>query len=167
MGMRFILFLTVWEIGHVVNCPFCKLQGLRERKMYKFIANEKYRYQNTKLISKDFATNTRAEILVSKVWPWNKLKGFMLSVIRLEDEVNFFIEKFLQVFCFRCIAVVKTENLEARFLRGFFSNSVLPVIGNCDLVSFQISCRKWEETWLKKSSEISNYGKFIYHGGIQ
>ena len=45
MGMRLILFFTVWDIGYLVNCIFYKLQGLRE-KMVKFIPNEKFGYQN-------------------------------------------------------------------------------------------------------------------------
>ena len=62
--------------------------------MDKSIANEKYSHENIfKLISWEFAPNTRAEILESfyKVWPWNKLKGFVFSVIRLEGYMNFFI----------------------------------------------------------------------------
>ena len=49
-----------------------------------------------KLISKAFVSNTMVEILIAfyKVWPWNKLKGFVFSVIRLEGEVNIFIGNF-------------------------------------------------------------------------
>ena len=47
LEMRLILLLTVQSIGYLVNFPFYKLQGLRERKMDKFIANEKYNHQNT------------------------------------------------------------------------------------------------------------------------
>ena len=48
---------------------------------------------NTFYISKDFAVNTIAEIIVSfyEVWPWNKLKRFVFSVIILEGELSFFI----------------------------------------------------------------------------
>ena len=66
----------------------------------------------------------------------------MLSVIRLESYVNFFIGKVLQVLYFPSTAVVKAENLEEEFLRSFFSNFVLPVIGNYDPVSLQILCGK-------------------------
>ena len=38
--MRLMLSFTVWDIGYLVNCPFYKLRGLRERKMDKFIKNE-------------------------------------------------------------------------------------------------------------------------------
>ena len=64
-----------------------------------------------KLISKDFSPNNIAEILVSfyKVWSWNKLKGLVFSVIRLENEVNFLIGKFLQFLYFPSTAVVKTH----------------------------------------------------------
>ena len=79
MVTRLTLFFTVWDKGYLVNCLFYKLQGLREEKMDKFIANEKYiatRRTLHKLIRLDFAPNTRAEILKSfyKVWPLNKLK---------------------------------------------------------------------------------------------
>ena len=40
MGMRLMLSFTVWDIGYLVNCPFYKLRGLRERKIDKFIENE-------------------------------------------------------------------------------------------------------------------------------
>ena len=40
-------FLTVWDIGILVNCVFYKLQGFKERKM------------------KNFPPNTRADVLVS------------------------------------------------------------------------------------------------------
>ena len=69
--MRIILFLTVWDIGYLVNCPIYKLQALGDLKMDKFIAVGKYSHQNTyKLISKYFAPNTRAEILVSFYKDW-------------------------------------------------------------------------------------------------
>ena len=40
--MRLTLFFTAWDKGYLVNCLFYKFQGLREEKMYKFIANKKY-----------------------------------------------------------------------------------------------------------------------------
>ena len=59
-----------------------------------------------------------------------------------EFYVNFFIGKVSQVLCFPGNAAAKTENLEQRILRSLFSNFLLPVIGNYDPVSLQISCRK-------------------------
>ena len=99
-----------------------------------------------KLISNSFVPNTRTEVLVSFyiVWPWNKVKRLLFSIIRLDGEVNFFIGKFSQAVFFPCSAVVKTENLEGGFLRSFFSNFLLPVIGDYDQVCLQISCRKWD-----------------------
>ena len=47
MGMRLILFSTVWDIRYLVSCLFCKLQGLKKGKIDTFIANEKYSHQNT------------------------------------------------------------------------------------------------------------------------
>ena len=65
-----------------------------------------------KLISKDFTPNAMVEILEPfyKVWPWNKVKGFVFSVIRLKTEVNSFTGKFLQVLLFPSNAVVKTDH---------------------------------------------------------
>ena len=40
MWMRLIFFFTIWDI-------FGELQGLKEGKKDKFIANEKYNHQNT------------------------------------------------------------------------------------------------------------------------
>ena len=40
MGMRFVLFFTVWETGYLLNCLFYKLQGLRKRKIDKFIVGK-------------------------------------------------------------------------------------------------------------------------------
>ena len=59
--------------------------------------------------------------------------------------MNFFIGKVLKVLYFPINAVVKTENLEEGFLRSFFSNFALLVIGNYDSVSLNITCRKWEQ----------------------
>ena len=56
--------------------------------------------------------------------------------------MNFFIGKVLKVLYFSTNAVVKTGNLAERFLRSFFSNFALLVIGNYDSVSLNISCRK-------------------------
>ena len=95
-----------------------------------------------KLISQDFAPTTRGQIWESfhKVWPWDKLKGPVFSVIRYESYVNFLIGKVLQVLCFPSNAAVKKENLKEEFLRSFFSNFALPVIENYDPV-----CRKWKQ----------------------
>ena len=46
MGMRLILFFTVWDIRYLANCLFYKLKGLKERKMDTIIANKKYSHQN-------------------------------------------------------------------------------------------------------------------------
>ena len=62
-----------------------------------------------------------------------------------EFYVNFFSGKISQVLCFLGNAVVKTENLEQKILRSLFSNFLLPVIGNYDPVSLQISCRKLDQ----------------------
>ena len=126
MGMRLIFFFTVWDIRYLENCLFYKLQGLKERKIDKFIANETNQLR--------LCPNTMTEILESfyKVWPWNKLKEPVLSVIRLEGYVNFFIGKILQGLYFSSNAVVKTGNLKEGFLRSFFANFALPVIGKYD-----------------------------------
>ena len=57
MVMRLTLFFTVWDKGYLVFSLFYKLRGLREEKMDKFIANEKYIAIRTlhKLIRKTLA----------------------------------------------------------------------------------------------------------------
>ena len=124
MGMRLILFFTAWDIEYLVKWPFYNLQGLREGKIDKFIANEKHIVIRT--ISKDIAPNTRAAILVSFMKKIKELDPF--SVNRLEGEVNFFIGKFFQVLYIPRTCVAKRENFEKRFLRSFFSDFVLSVI---------------------------------------
>ena len=52
------------------------------------------------------------------------------------------LETFCKSFFFPSNAFVKTENLAEGFLRSFFSNFALPVIGNYDPVSLHISCKK-------------------------
>ena len=67
IGMRLILLLTVWEKGHLLNCPFYKFQGLRERKRRNLSEMENIAIKKVviSVISKDFAPNTKAEILLS------------------------------------------------------------------------------------------------------
>ena len=115
-----------------------------------------------KLIIKT-ALNTRAEILKSiyKVWPWNKLKEPVFSIIRLEGYVNFFIGKVSQVLCFPGNSVAKIENLVEGFLRSFFPNFAHSVIGTVTQCLFK--CRVGNKTRLKKLTEVSNYGKFIWN----
>ena len=84
----------------------------------------------------------------------------MFSVIRLIGAVNFFIVKFLQVLYFPSTAAIKTENPEEEFLGSFHSNlrfQLLKIIPQ-----FLFRSRVGNETWLKKSTEVSSYGKFIY-----
>ena len=41
-------------------------------------------------------------VYFKEVWPWNEFEKFVVfSTIRLKDEVNFFIRRFLEVFYFR------------------------------------------------------------------
>ena len=47
MVTRLIFFFTFWDKGYLVNYLFFKLEGLREEKMDKFIADEKYSHPNT------------------------------------------------------------------------------------------------------------------------
>ena len=93
--------------------------------MDKCIANKKYSHQNASLhdpISKGIAPNAKTEILGFKFGHEKKLEDIdVFSVIRLEVEVNFFIGMFLKVLIF-----------------------LVPVIGNDNPVSLQISYRKWD-----------------------
>ena len=54
----------------------------------------------------------------------------------------FLIVMFLQVLYLPSNTVVKTEDLEKEFLRIFVFSFALSVMGNYELVSLQISCRK-------------------------
>ena len=56
--------------------------------------------------------------------------------------MNLFIGMFLQVLYLPSTTVVKTEDLEEGFLRSFYFNFALSVIGNFDSVSLQILGRK-------------------------
>ena len=130
MGMRLILFFTVRDIKYLVNCSFCKLQSLMESKS----------------ISNGFPLNTRAEYFFwytsIKFGHEINLKGLMfLALLNWRVKWISLLESFCKSFISSTsTAVVKTENLEEGFLRSFFSNFVLPVIENYDLVS----CRKWD-----------------------
>ena len=53
----------------------------------------------------------------------------VFSVIRSKSEVKFLTGRFLEALYFSNIFAVKTENLEEGFLRRFFFNFVLPVMG--------------------------------------
>lgn len=92
---------AIWRMAHLGT------------KMDRFIPNRKNMAIRTlyKPISKNFAPNTRDEILTFfyKVWPWNKLKSLdVFSVIRLKGELRVFIGKILQVLYSRSILVIKT-----------------------------------------------------------
>ena len=146
MVTRLTLFLTVWDKGCLVNCLFCKLQGLREEKMDKFIANEKYLVTQRalhKLIRWDFAPNTRAEILKSfyKVCPLNKLKEsryYQIGVTWIS-----LLESFHKSFISLVPLLIKRK-FEGGLLKSFLSKLALPAIGDCDPVSLQILCGKYE-----------------------
>ena len=90
MVMRLTLLFTAWNKEYLVNCLFCKFQGLREEKMNTFIANEQYNH-----------LYTRAEILKSfcKVRPLNKLKGFRCYqiVVTLISLLESFRRSFISV----------------------------------------------------------------------
>ena len=90
MVMRLTLLFTAWNKEYLVNCLFCKFQGLREEKMNTFIANEQYNH-----------LYTRAEILKSfcKVRPLNKLKGFRYYqiVVTLISLLESFRRSFISV----------------------------------------------------------------------
>ena len=101
-----------------------------------------------KLISKDCAPYTRVEILISlyKVWPWNKLKELVFSVISLEGWSKFlYLKFFASPFIFCC--------LNQKILKGNFLE-----------VSFLILCfqsLRIMTQFFFRSTEIFNYGKFV------
>ena len=66
-----------------------------------------------KPISKSFIPDFRTENMVSfkEVCPWNQFERFVVfSTIRLKDEVNLFIRKFLEVFYFPSTFIVVIES---------------------------------------------------------
>ena len=70
--------------------------------------------------------------------------------------MNVFIGTFFQVLLF---PVVKTENLEGGFLRSSYLIFCLQPLEIMTQFLFKSCVRN--EIWLKKSTEISNYDKFI------
>ena len=112
-----------------------------------------------KLISQDISTQTRFRILESfdKVWPWNKLKGLVLSVIRLKSYINFFIWKVLQVLYFPW--KLKNKIWKRDFWEYCFQFLCFQSFGT--MTRFFFKSRVENETWLDKLTEVSNYGKFI------
>ena len=105
--------------------------------------------------------NTRTEILESfyKVWPWNKLKGYVFSVNRLKSYINFFNGMSLQVLYLSSNVALKTEDLEEVFFKSFFSILHFHSLGT--MTQFPFKFRVGNKIWLKKLTEVSNYGKFI------
>ena len=122
MGMRLILFFTDWKVGYL---KLYKFQGLREGKWTTVL-----QIKNAVIRTLHFM-NQSVKILpqIPRLRFWypfikfdheKKLEDIeVFSVIRLEVEVNFFIGVFLKVLIF-----------------------LVPVIGNDNPVSLQISYRK-------------------------
>ena len=122
MGMRLILFFTDWKVGYL---KLYKFQGLREGKWTNVL-----QIKNAVIRILHFM-NQSVKILpqIPRLRFWypsikfdheKKLEDIeVFSVIRLEVEVNFFIGMFLKVLIF-----------------------LVPVIGNDNPVSLQISYRK-------------------------
>ena len=67
--------------------------------------------------------------------------------------------KFLQVLYFPSTAAIKIENLEEEFLGSFYSNLRFQLLKI--MTQFLFKSRVGNETWLKKSTEVFSYGKFI------
>ena len=102
----------------------------------------------------DLSPNTRAEILLSfyKFWPWNKHKGLVFSVIRLEGEVNFFVRNFLQTL-FSSTAVVKKKIMKENLWE--VSLLILCFQSFKNITQFLFKPCAGNETCLKKSTEVS------------
>ena len=73
--------------------------------------------------------------------------------------MNLFIGMFLLVLYLPSTTVVKTQDLEEGFLRSFFSFLHFRSLGT--MTQFLFKSRVGNETWFKKLTEVSNYGKFI------
>ena len=122
MGMRLILFFTDWKVGYL---KLYKFQGLREGKWTTVLQIKNavirtlhFMNQSVKILPQ--IPRLRFWYPSSKFDHEKKLEDIeVFSVIRLEVEVNFFIGVFLKVLIF-----------------------LVPVIGNDNPVSLQISYRK-------------------------
>ena len=69
------------------------------------------------------------------------------------------LEWFLKVLCLPSTTVVKTEDFEKGFLISFFLILHFQSLGT--MAQFPLKSRVGNETWLKKLTEVCNYGKFI------
>ena len=77
----------------------------------------------------------------------------MFSVIRLEVKVNFFIGKFLEVLFSLVLLLLKQKILKGDFWEVSF------LILCFQLLGIMTRFRVGNEIWMKKSCEVSNYGK--------
>ena len=81
------------------------------------------------------------------------MKGFVFRLVFV------FTGMFSQFLYLPSTTVVKTEDLEERFLRSFFFILHFQSLGT--MIQFLFKSRVGDETWLEIFAEVSNYGKFI------
>ena len=103
--------------------------------MDKFVPNGKYItiLLFFEQVSKNFSLSFWAEnnFLQYEIKPWNKFERFIIILpIMLKSKVDFFVTPFLEVFYFSCVSIIVIKDLEKRFLRGFASKYMLPIIQN-------------------------------------
>ena len=101
----------------MVHCSFHVLQGLRKRKINKFIPDKKYIAIHQSISNQ--SEKVLPQISGLRIWrpsrkfgqEMNLLKKFVeFSLIILKAEVNFFIREFLEVFYFPSDFIVVAEN---------------------------------------------------------
>ena len=92
-----------------------------------------------------------------KFWPWNKLKGCVFNVFRVEGTWISLLYCFCKFFIFLVPLLLKQNILKRDSWETFFFNFALSFIGNYDPVSLQILSRKWDLI----ETEVSNYDKFV------
>ena len=145
MWTGLILFFTVWDIDIWWIASY-ELQGLTERKMDKFIDNEKYSHQNT------LWTNQLRLFPQYQGWFRNpsinfdhgiNWKGLCLVLSDWRVTWISLLECFCKSFIFLVPLLLKQKILKRDFWEVFF-NYVLSVIGHYDPVSLQILCKKWD-----------------------
>ena len=84
----------------------------------------------------------------------------MFSVNRVKGYMNFFNGMSLQVLYLSSTIAFKTEDLEEGFFKKFFF-LILHFQSLGTMTEFPFKFCVGNKIWLKKLTEVSNYGKFI------
>ena len=111
-----------------------------------------------KLISKDIVPKNRTEILVSFIMFGHEINLKGLCLVLSAGRVKWI--SLLEIFCKSFYFLLLNQKiLKGDFREVFLLNLCLQSLG----IMTQFLLKSWveNETWLKKSTKASNYGKFI------